>query len=74
MSKVNISHPFVQYLLTLPVAAWFAMLWIGVLHGHIEQVPATGYWVTFLLRMIVSGLSAAHSYDIAIYDKVKNLS
>jgi len=37
--------------------AWFVMLAAGVAHGYWPQIPAFGYWATYLLIVGVSAIA-----------------
>ena len=41
------------------LVALFVMLGLGVLHGQWLQVPAFGYWETYLVMMAVSWFAGA---------------
>lgn len=49
--------PFFSFLLAVLrslVLFWPTMITFGMLHAEVPQVPAFGWWATFLILMVVS--------------------
>ena len=47
-------YQFVAYWAEKFGDAWFWMLGLGIIHHHVPQVPAFGYWLTFLLVFLLT--------------------
>lgn len=41
------------------LGAWFVMLGLGVAHDLWPQVPATGYWATYLMLCALGTIASA---------------
>lgn len=41
------------------LSAWLVMLGLGVAHGLWPQIPATGYWATYLMLCALGSLAGA---------------
>lgn len=50
-SRISLVVAVLVVALSLPfLAAWFAMIWLGVAHGFDARVPAFGFWTCFFLN------------------------
>lgn len=57
-------------LITAPTT-WFVMLALGILHHRWEQIPAFGYWETYVLMAALNVVGSAVKTGIKIAPEKK---
>lgn len=57
-------------LITAPTT-WFVMLALGILHHRWEQVPAFGYWETYVLMTAINVVGSAVKTGIKLAPEKK---
>ena len=50
---LGVALVFLAFFLTIAVPAWILMILVGILHGMVPEVPAYGFWVFFVLVLIL---------------------
>lgn len=52
-------------------STWFIMIALGILHGRWEQVPAFGYWETFVVFAALNFVGSAVKTGIKAAPEVR---